>query len=81
MMPKPYLSKSINFLSKTVHLVLLRRLRQVNQSLDELQGLIDGYDRQADEENRSPFIPVQWNNGEEGLEEGDVEKGEVEGHG
>lgn len=75
-MPNAHLG-SIKFLCKPIHLVLLRWLGQIYQPLNELQHLINRNNRQANKKNRSPLIPIQWNDREEGLEEGNVEESEV----
>lgn len=38
------------------------------------------HDGNTDQEHSLPFCPVQWYDGEEGLEEGCVEQCEVENH-
>lgn len=58
-----------------------RRLLNVQYSLCELQNLIDGNDRRTDQQNCLPFVPVEWDNGEQALKEWNVEKRKVQCHG
>lgn len=47
-----------------------------------LQGWLgDSHDRRADKKHSLPFCPVQGQNGEQTLKEGNVQDSEMEGHG